>query len=65
LISERAIRIPPPQFGRLKLGPGRNALIPKGEACDFGVTGEITNSSQCLESVAAANGAFYSEREKH
>lgn len=43
------------------LQPGRYALILKGEAYDFSIAGEITDSRQCLESVAAANGSFYSE----
>jgi hypothetical protein len=46
------------------LEPGRYALILKGEAYDFSVAGEITDSRQCLESVAAANGAFYTECQK-
>jgi hypothetical protein len=46
------------------LAPGRYALILKGEAYDFSVAGEITDSRQCLESVAAANGAFYTECQK-
>jgi hypothetical protein len=43
------------------LQPGRYALILKGEAYDFSIAGEITDSRQCLESVAATNGSFYSE----
>ena len=43
------------------LEPGRYALILKGEAYDFSIAGEITDSRQCLESVAAVNGAFYAE----
>jgi hypothetical protein len=43
------------------LTPGRYALILKDEAYDFGIAGQITDSKQCLESVAAANGAFYAE----
>ncbi len=46
------------------LEPGRYALILKGEAYDFSVAGEVTDSSHCLESVAAANGSFYSECRK-
>ena len=46
------------------LPPGRYALILKGEAYDFSIAGEITDSRQCLESVAAANGSFYSECRK-
>jgi hypothetical protein len=46
------------------LGPGRYALILKGEAYDFSIAGEITDSRQCLESVVAANGSFYSECRK-
>jgi hypothetical protein len=47
------------------LEPGRYALILSGEAYDFTVAGEITDTRQCLESVAAANGAFYTECQKH
>jgi hypothetical protein len=46
------------------LEPGRYALILKGEAYDFSVAGEIRDSRQCLESLAAANGAFYTECQK-
>ena len=46
------------------LEPGRYALILKGEAYDFSVAGEIGDSRQCLESMAAANGAFYTECQK-
>jgi hypothetical protein len=47
------------------LSPGRYALILKDEAYDFSVAGEITDSKQCLESLAAANGVFYTECQKH
>ncbi len=47
------------------LESGRYVLILKGEAYDFTVAGEIKDSKHCLESVAAANGAFYSECQKH
>jgi hypothetical protein len=46
------------------LGPGRYALILKGEAYDFSIGGDITDPRQCLESVVAANGSFYSECQK-
>jgi hypothetical protein len=46
------------------LEPGRYALVLKGEAYDFSVAGEVRDPRQCLESVAAANGAFYSECQK-
>ena len=46
------------------LSPGRYALILKDEAYDFSVAGEITDSRQRLESVAAANGTFYTECQK-
>jgi hypothetical protein len=46
------------------LEAGRYALVLKGEAYDFSVAGEITDSRQCLESVAAVNGAFYAECQK-
>jgi hypothetical protein len=40
---------------------GRYALVIKGQAYDFTVAGPITEAAQCLESVNAANGTFYSE----
>jgi hypothetical protein len=40
---------------------GRYALALKGQAFDFSVAGPITESAQCLERVAAANGNFFSE----
>jgi hypothetical protein len=46
------------------LGPGRYGLILKDEVYDFTIAGEITDSKHCLESVAAANGSFYSECRK-
>jgi hypothetical protein len=46
------------------LSPGRYALILKDEAYDFSIAGEISDSKQCLESIAAANGAFYAECRK-
>jgi len=47
------------------LAPGRYALVLKGQAYDFRVAGEITDPKQCLERMAAANGQFYSECQKH
>jgi hypothetical protein len=47
------------------LSPGRYALILKDEVYDFSVAGEITDSKQCLESMAATNGTFYTECQKH
>jgi hypothetical protein len=47
------------------LSPGRYALILKDEAYEFSVAGEITDSKHCLESLAAANGMFYAECQKH
>jgi hypothetical protein len=46
------------------LTPGRYALILKDEAYDFSIAGQITDSKQCLENFAAANGAFYAECRK-
>jgi hypothetical protein len=40
---------------------GRYGLVIKGQAYDFTVAGPITEAAQCLESVKASNGAFYSE----
>ena len=47
------------------LEPGRYALVLKNEAYDFTVAGEIKDPRQCLESIAAANGSFYAECQKH
>jgi hypothetical protein len=47
------------------LEPGRYALVLKSEAYDFSVAGEIKDPRQCLESIAAANGSFYAECQKH
>jgi len=40
---------------------GRYGLVVKGQAYDFTVAGPITEAAQCLESVKASNGTFYSE----
>jgi hypothetical protein len=40
---------------------GRYGLVLKGQAYDFTVAGPITDPTQCLERVEAANGAFYTE----
>src|SRR5262245_10777865 len=40
---------------------GRYGLVIKGQAYDFTVAGPITEAAQCLESVKASNGTFYSE----
>jgi hypothetical protein len=42
------------------LPAGRYGLVINGIAYDFSVAGEVTDSAQCLERVAAANGTFYS-----
>ena len=47
------------------LAPGRYALVLKGQAYDFNVAGSITDPKQCLERMAATNGQFYSECQKH
>jgi hypothetical protein len=43
------------------LPAGRYALVFKGTAYDFAIDGEVTDPSQCIERVEAANGNFYSE----
>ena len=40
---------------------GRYALVLKGQAFDFTVSGPITDPAHCLERTEAANGSFYSE----
>jgi len=42
------------------LPAGRYGLVINGIAYDFSVVGDVTDSAQCLERVAAANGTFYS-----
>jgi hypothetical protein len=46
------------------LPPGRYALVLKGLAYDFSVSGPITDPRQCLERLVATNGRFYSECKK-
>ena len=46
------------------LPPGRYALVLKGLAYDFTVSGPITDPRQCLERLVATNGRFYSECKK-
>ena len=43
------------------LPAGRYALVLKGTAYDFAIDGEVSDPSQCIERVEAANGNFYSE----
>jgi hypothetical protein len=50
--------------GEKPLTPGRYGLILKDEVYDFTIAGQITDSRNCLESVAAVNGSFYSECRK-
>jgi hypothetical protein len=46
------------------LPPGRYALVLKGLAYDFTVSGAVTDPRQCLERLVATNGRFYSECKK-
>lgn len=46
------------------LSPGRYALVIKNQAYDFTVAGTVTDDSQCLTRLAAANGTFYSACQK-
>src|SRR5215210_1255568 len=48
----------------LTLVSGRYAVVIKGQGYDFTVAGPITDPSQCMEKVEAANGSFYSECKK-
>jgi hypothetical protein len=50
-----------PENPEFEFAPGRYALVVKGQAYDFTVAGEITETAQCLERTEAANGTFYSE----
>jgi hypothetical protein len=47
-----------------ELVPGRYALVIKGQAFDFTIAGDVTDTRQCLERVTAANGTFYSPCQK-
>jgi hypothetical protein len=47
-----------------ELTPGRYVLVIKGQAYDFTVAGNVTDTRQCLGRVSAANGTFYSECQK-
>jgi hypothetical protein len=46
------------------LPAGRYAVVIKGQGYDFTVAGTVTDPSQCLEKVEAANGSFYAECRK-
>jgi hypothetical protein len=46
------------------LPAGRYAMVLNGLSYDFAVTGDVTESAQCLERTVAANGTFYSECRK-
>jgi hypothetical protein len=46
------------------LSSGRYAVVIKGQGYDFTVAGPITDPSQCLEKIEAANGSFYAECKK-
>ena len=48
----------------LTLASGRYAVVIKGQGYDFAVAGPITDPSQCMEKVEAANGSFYAECKK-
>ena len=48
----------------LTLAAGRYAVVIKGQGYDFTVAGPITDPSQCMEKVEAANGSFYAECKK-
>jgi hypothetical protein len=43
---------------------GRYILALKNQAYDFTVAGKVTDSSQCLERTAAANGSLYADCQK-
>lgn len=45
----------------LVLPAGRYGLVIKGQAYDFTIAGYVSDASQCLERVEAANGSFYAE----
>jgi hypothetical protein len=50
-----------PENPDFAFSPGRYALVLKGQAYDFTIAGEITETAHCLERTEAANGTFYSE----
>jgi len=43
------------------LPAGRYALIVQGKSFEFSIAGPITDKRQCLESISATNGVFYTE----
>jgi hypothetical protein len=46
------------------LAAGRYVAVIKGQGYDFTVAGLVTDPSQCLEKLEAANGSFYAECKK-
>ncbi|UPK33996.1 hypothetical protein IVB18_38440 [Bradyrhizobium sp. 186] len=49
-----------PETDGFALSPGRYVVVVKGMGYDFTVAGAVTDPSQCVERINAANGAFYS-----
>lgn len=50
-----------PRDPGMALPAGRYALIVQGRSFEFAIDGPVTDRRQCLESLSAANGTFYSE----
>lgn len=53
-----------PRDPNFQFTPGRYALVIKGRAFDFLISGAVTDKQQCLERLVAANGTFYSQCQK-
>ena len=50
-----------PEDPQLTLSPGRYALVVAGQGYDFAVTGQITDTAECLERTEVVGGSVYSE----
>jgi hypothetical protein len=53
-----------PKDSDFTLPAGRYVLALKNQGYDFTVAGKVTDPSQCLERIDAANGSFYSVCQK-
>jgi hypothetical protein len=58
--EEQQMIVVKPENEDVVLSPGRYAMVLKGQAYDFTVEGVVTDPTQCLERVEAANGTVYS-----
>ena len=49
-----------PEDEEFTLPPGRYAMVLKGQAYDFTVSGPVSDPAQCLERVETTTGIIYS-----